>query len=129
MVENTDGTPLFRADLGNQTPKIEEDSCRLAMYDKNGVFLGYKSDTFWTPNKRGFKPHPVANTGLDSNLIDNLLYIANSEDLSRDVARVVDGLRINVEKLLPDGTIEDTIARYEVTKNPDGKYIATERNN
>lgn len=113
----------------------QEDQCRIAVYDKCGNFLGYKSDTFWTLTKKPniVKIHPEKDCGLEGHLMNNLLHFSNNpEELLRGLFGIErrlleEGYRINVEKVGDKRTPNDVIAKYQVMKDSTGKYVATHR--
>jgi len=51
---------------------------RLAVYDSQGNFQGYKTDSEWNLRPNLFKPHPVEDALPSGHLIRNLLWKANA---------------------------------------------------
>lgn len=111
-------------------------SVKLAVYDLENNFLGYKSDTFWTLDKSFGKEHTYMD---EERLIDNFIYGLNGRQKTGTLLDIL--LKNNEKQLTPikeqDGCIiksqlyytpYDIMRKFKVFKNEKGLYQYEEIN-
>ena len=82
---------------------------------KDGDFIGYKADTFWSVCKYDGKRHKA----IEENLINNLLYILNSDEGFIKHYPYDGANKLTLELVNDEGKVKETV---EIIKNNQEKY-------
>jgi len=82
---------------------------------KDGDFIGYKADTFWSVCEYDGKRH----TSIEAHLINNLLYILNSDEGFIKHYPYDGAKKLTLELVNDEGEVKETV---EIIKNSQGKY-------
>ena len=82
---------------------------------RDGVFIGYKADTFWSICEYDGKRHKA----IEQNLISNLLYILNSEEGFIRHYPYDGANKLTLELVNDEGEVKETV---EIIKNSQEKY-------
>lgn len=82
---------------------------------KDGVFIGYKADTFWSICEYDGKRHKA----IEEHLISNLLYILNSEEGFIKHYPYDGANKLTLELVNDEGEVKETV---EIIKNSQEKY-------
>ena len=77
---------------------------RIAVYDfLSGKFKGYKTDTYWSTDKRVPKIHPLKDTGISGPLLKNFLGLLNGRR-NKNLEPV--NLEVVVEEIDSEGNLK-----------------------